>query len=201
MFRVLTALTAVLELGLLAGLGACQRSESSPIQSPAARPLAPSILAQPPPRVRLRPPAEAILSDQAVGSPRRTGRDHLTAAEAASEQSDQAAALDEFAGWGWLDGASRTWTVTEEVLVVTARDGGAARAYRYWSREAGQAPYAALSCSVRAAAGLDDCALGVAGDQAIVVARLGSAVFRISCPTGIAETLVVAQVASLAAVR
>jgi hypothetical protein len=201
MFRILTVLAAVLGLGLLAGPGACQRAESSRIRSPAARPLAPSILAQPPPRLRLRPPAEAILSDQAVGSPRRAGRDHLSAAEAASEQSDQAAALDEFGGWGWLDGASRSWTTADEVLVVTARDDGAVRAYRYWSREAGQAPYAALSCSVRAAAGLDDCAQGVAGDRVIVVARLGSAVFRISCPTSIAETLVVAQVASLPAVR
>lgn len=147
--------------------------------------------------MRLRSPAAAILSDQVVGSSRRAGIDHLTAAELASEQRDQAAALAEFTGWGWLDGASRSWSDADEVLVLTARNSGAARAFRYWARDTAQTPYAAATCSSAAAAGLDDCAVGVAPDRAIVVGRLGAAVFRISCSTRTAERLATAQVASL----
>jgi len=147
--------------------------------------------------VRLRGPAAAILTDQVVGSSRRAGIDHLTAAELASEQGDQAAALAEFTGWGWLDGASRSWSDADELLVLTARTSGAVRAFTYWAREAAQAPYAAATCSAAAAAGLDDCALGIAADRSIVVGRLGAAVFRISCSPRMAERLATAQVASL----
>lgn len=198
MFRTLTALTAVISLGLCPGLAACGAAGSSPIRAPGERPPSPSILAEPPPQVRLRSPAAAILSDQLVGLPRQTGIDHLTAAEAASEQNDQAAALAEFTAWGWLDGASRSWSQADEVLVMTARNSGAVRAFKYWAGDAGKTPFAAGACSAAADSGLDDCALGVAADRAIVVGRLGSAVFRISCPTGMAERLTMAQVAFLA---
>src|SRR2546423_10757534 len=99
-----------------------------PASPAAAAAASPSIPAQPPPTVRLRPAAQAILGDQAVGAARRGGHDHLTAEEAASEQPDQAAALAEYAGWGWLDGASRSWSTADETLVITARPDDAARA-------------------------------------------------------------------------
>lgn len=197
MFRTLNTRTAALGLGLCFGLAACQVAPTAPIRPPGERPPPPSILAEPPPEVRLRSPVRAILSDQAVGLPRRAGVDHLTAAQEASNQTDQAAALAEFIGWGWLDGASRTWSGADEVLVLTARPVGAVRAFGYWAREAGQAPFVAGACSSLAAAGLDDCAQGVATDRAIVVGRLGPAVFRIACPAEMAERLTVAQVAAL----
>lgn len=201
MFRIpaapAAALTAALCLGLCLGPGACQTAASSPIRAPGDHPPPPSILAEPPPQVRLRSPELAILTDQVVGLSRRAGIDHLTAAELASEQSDQAAALAEFAGWGWLDGASRSWSGADEVLVLTARNSGAVRAFKYWALDAAQKPYTAAACSAAAGAGLDDCALGIAADRAIVVGRLGAAVFRISCSSGIAERLATAQVASL----
>lgn len=162
-----------------------------PAAVPAARSARPSIRAQPPPQVRLRPASDAILSDQAVGAVRRGGHDHLTAEQAASEQPDQAGALAEYAGWGWLDGASRTWATADETLVITARPDGAGRALDYWARDA------PARCSPAATAGLDDCRLGVSGDRAVVVGRLASAVFRLQCPAAAAERLAAVQAASL----
>jgi hypothetical protein len=180
---------ALIALALVYGLGAIACGQ--PAAAPTGRPGPPSIMAQPPPAVRLRPAADAILSDQTVGAARRTGNDHLTAEQAASEQPDQAAALGEYAGWGWLDGASRTWTTAAETLVITARPDGAARALDYWGRDAQG------RCSPAATAGLDDCRLGVSGDRAVVVGRLASAVFRLQCPASAAERLAAAQAASL----
>lgn len=197
MFRTLNTPAAALWLVLCLGLSACQAARTAPIRAPGERPPPPSILAEPPPEVRLRGPAGAILSDQVVGLARRAGTDHLTAAEEASNQTDQAAALAEFISWGWLDGASRTWSGADEVLVLTTRPDGAVRAFGYWAREAGQAPFVAGACSSLAGAGLDDCAQGVATDRAIVVGRLGPAVFRIACPAEMAERLTIAQVAAL----
>jgi hypothetical protein len=195
MSRVPTALAALLWLGL----AACGGQATSSIGSAGSRPPSPSIAAQAPPGLRLRAPADAILADQVVGSPRRAGEDHLVAAEAASEQPDQAAALRRYTSWGWLDGSTRAWPGTDETLVATASNAGAGRAFADWSAEAGQAPYAGAECAPAAAAGLDDCRLSLAGDRAIVVGRLGTAVFRISCPAAAAERLTAAQVAALQA--
>src|SRR5262249_60076579 len=109
----------LLWLVLCLGLGACQAAGTSSIRPPPS-PSRPSILAEPPPQVRLRAPVGAILSDQVVGLPRRAGIDHLSAAEKASQQPDQAAALAEYMGWGWLGGASPTWAVAGEGLGVAA---------------------------------------------------------------------------------
>jgi hypothetical protein len=174
----------------LVSLAAAACGSSGPAARPTGRP-APSIQAQPPPAVRLRPAGQAILSDQAAGGARRAGQDHLTAEQAASQQPDQAAALAEFAGWGWLDGASRTWTTGSETLVITARPDGAARALAYWSGSAQG------RCSPAATAGLDDCRLAVSGDRAVVVGRLAGAVFRLDCPAPAAERLAIAQAAAL----
>lgn len=179
---------ALIVLALLPCLAAA--ACGGPAAGPPRRP-APSIMAQPPPAVRLRPASDAILGDQAVGAARRGGHDHLSAEQAASEQPDQAAALAEYAGWGWLDGASRTWATADETLVITARPDGAVRALDYWASDAPG------RCSPAATAGLDDCRLGVSGDRAVVVGRLASAVFRLQCPAPLAERLAAAQAASL----
>src|SRR6266700_2718836 len=193
MSRALTTLTLLLCLGL----AGCGHRATSPIGSATDRPPPPSIVARPPPGLRLRAPADAILGDQVVGSARRSGHDHLTAAQAASEQPDQATALRQFTSWGWLDGASRGWAGADETLVLTASGPGAGRAFTAWSTDAGQAPFAAGACTAAAGAGLDDCRLGIAGDRAIVVGRLGTAVFRITCPAAAAERLTIAQVTAL----
>src|SRR6266700_5619280 len=132
MSRALTTLPLLLCL-CVAG---CGHPASSPIGSAGDRPPPPSIVAQPPPGVRLRAPADAILPDQVVGSARRAGQDHLTATEAASEQPDQAAALRQFTSWAWLDGASRAWSGADETLVLSASTPGAGRAFAAWSAEA-----------------------------------------------------------------
>jgi hypothetical protein len=155
----------VLALLCLAGAAGC----GQPARPTAGASASPSILAQPPPAVRLRPAADAILSDQAVGAARRGGHDHLTAEQAASEQPDQGAAMTEYAGWAWLDGASRTWSTADETLVITARPDDAARALDFWARGA-----AASRCPPAAMTGLDDCRVGVSGDRAVVVGRLAS---------------------------
>src|SRR5439155_26610869 len=92
-----TPVALALLVGLLAA--ACAQPGGSTSPSPAGRPPSPSIRAQPPPTVRLRPAAEAILSDQAVGAARRGGHDHLRAQLAASQRPRQGAALAEFIGW------------------------------------------------------------------------------------------------------
>jgi hypothetical protein len=179
----------LIALALLACLTAAACGQ--PVRPPAPGTASPSILAQPPPGLRLRPAAEAILGDQVVGAARRAGHDHLTAEQAASEQADQAAALAQYAGWGWLDGASRTWSTADETLVITARPDGAARALDFWARDAG------ARCPATAMAGLDDCRLGLSGDRAVVVGRLGPAVFRLQCPAQAADRLTAAQAAAL----
>jgi hypothetical protein len=174
----------------LAGCGA-KASGQPALRPPGERPPVPSILAQPPPGVRLRAPAEAILGDQVIGSARRSGSDHLTAAEAASQEPDEGVALAAYTSWGWLDGASRTWATADETLVTTARADGAAHAFAAWSQGAGGA------CPPAVASGLDDCREGVTGDRATVVGRLATAVFRLHCPVAAADRLVLAQIASL----
>src|SRR5205809_89654 len=74
---------------------------------------------------------------------------------------------------------------------------GAGRALAAWSAGLGQAPFAPSACSGAAGSGLDDCRLGVAGDRAIVVGRLGTAVFRIACPAPVADRLAEAQASAL----
>ena len=109
MSRILTAPTPLLLLLLaLAAAAGC-----GPARAPRAPAAAPSIAAAPPPGVSLRPPADAILGDDAVG------------------------------------------------------------------------------------AGLDDCRVGLAGGQALVVGRLGAAAFRLTCPAAAADRLAALQAASL----
>src|SRR5438067_6199195 len=153
MSRILTAPTPLLLLLLaLAAAAGC-----GPARAPRAPAAAPSIAAAPPPGVSLRPPADAILGDDAVGAPRRAAADHLTAAEAASRQPDQAAALSEYLGWDWLDGSTRTWEDADETVVLTARTEGAVRAFAFWAADAERPPLEPTGCSPAVGAGLDDC--------------------------------------------
>jgi hypothetical protein len=176
-------IAAALALGL--ALAACQSGPAPPVARAARASAAPSA-----PAVRLRPAAQAILSDQEVGAPRLSGQDHLTAEQEASVQQDQAAALAQYQGWAWVDGASRTWAGADETLVITARPDTAVRAFDAW------AAGIAGPCAASAAAGLDDCRLAVTGDRAVVVGRLSSAVFRLDCPAAEADRLTSAQAAS-----
>jgi hypothetical protein len=194
MGQSLTSLAAILTvfLGACVDLGTSHHTGAVTVASP------PAITAQPPPGVRLRSPAEALLADSVVGAPHIAGSTgSLTAAQAASQQPDQAAALAEFVGWGWLGGATRSWSGVDEMIVLTARADGATRAFAAWSADTGQDGYSAAPCSAAEGAGVDECRLGLAGGRALVVARLGTAVFRIACPASEAERLTVAQVAAL----
>jgi hypothetical protein len=174
-------------LALCLAAAACQPG-SAPAPARSAR----STPAPAPSAVRLRPPAGAILSDQVVGAARQSGQDHLTPEQAASGQPDQAAALTEYEGWAWVDGASRTWTDAGETLVLTARADTAVRAFDAWAAAGAQGP-----CTAAAEAGLDGCRIGVTGDRAVVVGRLASAVFRLDCPATAAERLTAAQASAL----
>ena len=187
MFRIPVAAALVLCLAA----AACRPQTGAPPRSPSGSPARPSSAPSPP--GRLPPAAQAILSDQAVGAPRRKGQDHLTAAEAAGGQPDQAASLAEYEGWAWLDGSSRGWPAIDETLVITARADTSARAFAFWAADA------PMPCSATAAAGLDGCRLGSAGDRAVVVGRLASAVFRLQCPAQAADRLTIAQAAALRA--
>lgn len=181
----------VLALCACLGAAACQLPAGLPGGPAAGAAASPAAPPRPSPTVLLRPPAQAILTDQVVGSARRAGADHLTAAQLASEQQDQAAALATYSAWGWLDGASRTWATADETLVETARPDGAARAFTAWSAD-GAGP-----CPGDAATHLDECRLAVSGDRAVVVGRLAAAVFRLRCPAEDAGRLISAQAATL----
>ena len=145
---------------------------------------------------RLRAPADAILSDQVVGSPRRASRDHLSAAEAAREQPDQVGALQEYTAWSWLEASTRSWDGVSDVVLLTARPEGAARAFAFWSAQAARAPFLIAPCP-SSVGRLDECRLAVSGDRAVVLGRLDAVAFRLECPAAAADRLASAQAAAL----
>ena len=144
----------------------------------------------------LRTPADAILSDQAVGSRRIASRDHLSAAEAARQQPDQVGALQEYTAWSWLDASTRSWEGVSDLVLLTARPEGAARAVAFWSAEAARAPFLIAPCP-SSVGRLDECRLAVSGDRAVVVGRLDALAFRLECPAAAAVRLASAQAAAL----
>jgi hypothetical protein len=157
-------------------LGACQ-SQSSPAPTPR-----PSATPSPTPLLVLKAPAEAILADADVGLQRTAARDHLGAAEAARDTANEVLALEVYSGWGWIEASTRTWSgggrQVSETLLLTVRPEGAARAFDYWAADAARAPLAAAACPASLPE-LDQCRLGIAGDRALVVGRLGAEVFRL----------------------
>jgi hypothetical protein len=161
---------------LAAVLLACQS------QSPPAATSKPSATATATPQPVLRAPADAVLADADVGLPRTAGRDHLTAAEAARDTANEVLALETYSGWGWIEASTRSWSgggrSASETLLLTLRAEGAGKAFDAWAADAARAPYSAAGCPA-AVTGLDQCRLGVAGDRALVVGRLGAEVFRI----------------------
>ncbi|HEY8641134.1 MAG TPA: hypothetical protein VIO84_00050 [Candidatus Dormibacteraeota bacterium] len=177
---------------LIALVLACQ-SQSPPAATP--RP-SPSAAATPLPQ--LRPPADAVLADADVGLPRTAGRDHLSAAEAARDTANEVLALETYSGWGWVEASTRTWSgggrQAAETLLLTLRAEGASRAFDAWAADAARAPYAAVDCPASVSR-LDQCRLGVAGDRALVVGRLGAEVFRIET-TGVDSAALASKQAS-----
>src|SRR5256885_8818529 len=151
-------------------LGACQSQTPPP---PTPRP-SPTPSASPLPV--LRPPADAILADADVGLPRTAARDHLGAAEAARDTSNEVLALEAYSGWGWIEASTRSWAGggrrASETLLLTVRPEGAARAFDYWAADAARAPLAAAPCPA-SVPGLDQCRLGTAGGRALLGGRPG----------------------------
>jgi hypothetical protein len=173
-------------------VGACQ-SQSPPTARPTASPT-PS----PTPLLVLRAPGDAILADADVGLPRTAARDHLGAAEAARDTANEVLALEVYSGWGWIEASTRTWSgggrQASETVLLTVRPEAAARAFDYWAADAARAPLSAGGCPA-ALAGLDQCRLGVAGDRALVVGRLGAEVFRLDV-TGLDASALAARQAA-----
>jgi hypothetical protein len=181
---------------LAALLVACQ---SQPPPAPTPRP---SATPTPTPLLVVRAPADAILGDTDVGLPRTASRDHLTAAEAARDTPNQVLALETYSGWGWVEASTRSWSgggrQASETVLLSVRAEGASRAFEIWAADTGRAPYAASDCPP-AIIGLDQCRIGLVGDRALVVGRLGPEVFRLETAGLDAPTLATRQAARLQA--
>jgi hypothetical protein len=157
---------------------ACQPAAAGQPRSP--RPSPPASNA--PAEAVLRPPAQAVLEDGEVGLPRLSGRDHLSAAEAARDAPDEVSALDAYAGWGWADAASRAWggsgRSVQVLVLLTLRPEGAERALERWSLDAVRAPLASAACP-QGMPRLDGCVAGAGAGRMLVAGRLDAGAFRL----------------------
>lgn len=129
------------------------------------------------------PPAEAVLTAAEVGLPLTSGRDEVSAAEAAATEPDQADALAIFESWGWVAESTRGFgaggsSVAERVLLLLKPE-GAAEAYAYLAQAAETAPMTAGLCPA-SVAGLDQCVAGSAGGRTVVAGRRGTEVFELT---------------------
>ncbi len=172
-------------------LGACQGSvgaRPSPTPSPRAVP------------VTARAPAEVILSDAQVGFPRTGGLDHVGMLEAAHTQLNQAAALDLYRSWGWVDEATRAWALgpqqSEEWLLLTVRQDGARRAFTFDSDQRAAAAAQAGPCGAAAPA-LDECAEWQAESGTTILGRRGPFVFQLTVRGNDADRLALLQAQKL----
>jgi hypothetical protein len=133
--------------------------------------------------VQLRDPAAAILADSDVGLTRTAARDHLTAAEAASLDVDQSAALQTYTSWGWIEESTRSWRgagkSVDDLVLITLRPEGAHLAYEHYAMAVETAPFEGVPCPA-AFGGLDDCLAGTGAGGAIVAGRLAQEVFVIN---------------------
>jgi hypothetical protein len=168
-----TALALCLALAVIAcsGGGSTARTPlPTPSPAPAAGPAA------------VRDPASAILEDSQVGLARTAGRDHLTAAEAASLDPDQPAAFQLYAGWGWVEESTRSWagggSSVDDLVLLSLRPQGAQLAYEHYAQAAEQAPHEGRPCPARIV-GLDACIESVTGAQTRVAGRLSEELFVI----------------------
>lgn len=174
-------------LAALLAVAACQ--QSAPAVRPSPAPAPPS----PPPA--LRQPVDAVLADSDVGRPRTAGRDHLGATEAARDEPNEVLAARLFAGWAWVDMATRTWGPVDDRVLLTLRAEGATRAYQWWAAEAARPPFTAAACPAEVTR-LDQCSYGTSAGSAIVVGRLDSETFRL-----VADPASIARLAALQAAR
>lgn len=121
-------------------------------------------------------------SDAEVGLARTSREDHLPMELAARDEPDPVLGLGAFQSAGWADAARSGWAGSgrrlSAVIVQADRSAGAARLQDYFRAQASRAPFAAGDCAA-AAAGLDSCALGTAGGQALAAGRLGRDAFRL----------------------
>jgi hypothetical protein len=167
--RLVPALLALaIALSCTGGGQAVARPAPAPTPSPAPSP------------VQLRGPAAAILADADVGLPRSGSRDHLSAGEAASLAPDQAAALQMYASWGWVDESLRSWRgggkSLDAMVLLTLRPEGAHLAYEHFAQAAEVAPYEGRACPA-SLAWLDDCLTATSGAGTVVAGRLAQEVF------------------------
>jgi len=133
--------------------------------------------------VRLRPPALAILDDAQVGLPRVSGRDHLTAAEAAGGAADQPLALQTYTSWGWTEESTRAWSgggrSADALVLATLRPSGARRAFTSFAQQTDVAPYSGMPCPPRIT-GLDGCHMGVGSSNAVITGWLAEEVIVVA---------------------
>jgi hypothetical protein len=138
--------------------------------------------------VALRDPASAILEDGQVGLPRTGGRDHLTAAEAASLDADQPSAFQLYAGWGWIEESTRSWAGSgrsaDALVLLALRPQGAQLAYEHYAQAAEQAPHEARPCPATIT-GLDACLEGTGSAGTLIAGRLAEELFVIEGQGGV----------------
>ena len=143
----------------------------------------PSPSATPRPRsspLLLRPPATAILDDASVGLPRISGRDHLSAPEAASLDSDQPLALQAYQSWGWAEQSTRAWGAgnrnADAMVLLTLRPDGARLAFDHYAQETDLPPYVGAACPP-SLSGLNGCHLGSTLSRTVITGWLSEEVF------------------------
>ena len=128
-------------------------------------------------------------------------RDHLGYLQAASEERNQAAALELYQTFDWVDEAVRTFgsgpRTVEEKLLVSLRVAGARNAFAYWGALAVKPPLVAASCP--ASTGLDQCAEGRFGALAAAAGRRGVVVFYITATGADIDGLLRFQAAAISA--
>ena len=172
---------------LLAGLFVGAACDPGP--APAPRPpvaSTPAAVAPAPSPTPVLPPAAYLLTPAQVGVPRQALREHLGYLQAASEERNQATALELYRTFDWADEAEATYgansrTATLKVL-VSLRTVGARNAFAYWTTLTVREPLLAAPCPT--GLGLDQCAEGRAGSQWAAAGRRGVVVFYLAT-TGI----------------
>jgi hypothetical protein len=109
-----------------------------------------------------------------------SGRDHRTAAEAASVAADQRLAYQTYTSWGWSEESTRSWSAgnrsADALVLLTLRPSGTRLAFAYYAQQTDVAPYAGFPCP-RSITGLDGCHAGSSGSRTVVTGWLAEEVF------------------------
>ena len=178
-------------LAVVVLVSACQGAAGArPSPTPSPRPVP----------ATARPHVDAILADAQVGLPRTGGLDHIGVLEAAHTQLNQAAALDLYRSWGWVDQATRVWALgsqgSEEWLLLTVRQDGARRAFTFYSDQRAAATAQAGPCGAAANA-LDECAEWQSESGTTILGRRGPFVFQLTARGADADRLALLQAQKL----